>query len=223
MKKTILVGLALTVAAVMGTSAQTQALHGTETPDHNATSTADDTRREEVRTTDIASREAERRLELDAKRQALEQKVAERRAAIAEKLSGARAESCEKKQTAINRILDNRTDAAQRHYDRFKSIQDRLVSFVDSKELNVENASALEVIMEDKQVAAQGAIDAVTAAEFTCKDADARSPGTIIIDQIAAAKQALKEYRTAIKDYAVAVKSAAQTVPSQDESTEGAE
>lgn len=156
----------------------------------------------------------EHKNELDAKRQALEQRLAERRAAVTEKLSGERAELCKRKEQTINQTLDNRVDAAQRHFDKLKDIHGKLAAFVTEKELSVNNANALELILGEKQADAQATIDAVKALDFECTIADAHAPGAIVIDQMTEAKQALKDYRTAIKDYAVAIRSAA--TPSTD-------
>jgi len=173
-------------------------------------------------TDDIKSRlqqfEQKRTEEIQSKRQAMEDRFAEKRAAIATKLSGERKQRCESKEAKINQMLDKRTAAAQRHFDTFKSIQDRLTTFVADKNLDVENAAALELIMNDAQTAAQAAITAASSVEFACKDADASSPGHIIMDEIVTAKQALKEYRQAVRDYAIAVKAAATV---ETETTDG--
>ncbi len=163
--------------------------------------------------------EQKRQDEIQNKRQEIENRVAEKRAAIAEKLSGERKLRCESREAGINQLLDNRTAAAQRHFDTFKSIQDRLTTFVANKNINVENAAALELIMNDAQTAAQAAITAVGGVDFVCKDADASSPGHIVMDEVVAAKEALKEYRQAIRDYAVAVRAA---VTVETETPEGA-
>lgn len=212
-------GLVLSAGIVMGSGQQAHALLFetlTET-----TKAVDGTVRGVTSQVKLTSEqlEAQKRTELESRQRAIEDRINEKRAAINEKLSGARQERCESKQATINQILDNRSAAAQRHFDRFKNIQDKLVAFVAAKNLNVENASALELIMNDKQTAAQAAVTAVAGVDFVCKDADASSPGSIVMDEIIAAKQALKDYRDAIKDYAVAVRAAADV---ETETTEGA-
>lgn len=202
MRKNIFVSLVLAATLAVGIAQTSQALE-TETILQSVVSRVEG---EVQSATDTAT---ERRQEIETKRQEIEQKVAEKKAAIAEKLSGKRAERCAQRQDTINRVLDTRTSAAQQHFAKFKAIQDKLQAFVTDKDLNVENASALELIMNDKQANAQAAIDAVGATDFDCASADATAPGAIVMDQIAAAKQALKDYRAAIKDYAVAIRSAA--------------
>ena len=140
----------------------------------------------------------------------IEQKIAEKQAAVLHKLEGNRAQKCQRHETRINEILTNRVDAAQRHFDTFKSIQTRLETFVANKHLDVVNANALKTIMDDRQASALAAIETTRAVHFSCADTDATAPGKIVMDQVAAEKQALKQYRTAIKDYAVAVKSSAK-------------
>lgn len=211
MRKNIFVSLVLAATLTVGVAQTSQALQ-TETILQTVTSRVQGV---ETRVQTVE----ERRQEIDAKRQEIERKVAEKKAAIAEKLSGQRAERCAQKQDTINRILDTRTSAAQRHFDKFKAIQDKLQAFVVDKELSVENASALELIMNDKQTEAQAAVDAAVATDFDCLNTDAAAPGRIVVEQIATVKQALKDYRTAIKDYAVAVRTAA-TPPTENNSTD---
>lgn len=217
MKKGIFVSLLLAAVTVVGTAQTSHALplldSFTSTLFSRIGETENQTQNETNQTDNAAS---EKQAELDAKRQEIEQKLAERRAAIAEKLSGKRAEQCEKKEATINRVLDDRVSAAQRHLDKFKVIQDKLVAFVADKQLDVQNASALEVIMNDKQQNAQAAIDTIATVDFSCANADATSPGAIVMDEVASVKQALKDYRTAIKDYAISVKNSV-TPPSSDD------
>jgi len=208
MKKSLLLGAAFAITAVISTPLMSEAL----LPDVGATVEAIAPQVKNAQTT------LEKDQETQAKRDALQQKLAKKKAAIAEKLSGERAETCEKKQDKINRILDQRVDSAQKHLETFNAIRDKLAAFVVAKELNVENVSALEVIMNDKQTAAQAAVEAADQADFVCTDTDASAPGRIVKEQITTQKQALKEYRTAIKEYAVAVKSSAEAI--EPENTE---
>lgn len=217
MKKGIVFGLALAISAVMAPAPHAEALVTESLYDAtNSLQGVVQGAENQVRLT-TEKLEAQRQQEVETRRQAIESRITEKRAAITQKLSGASKERCESRQATINQILDKRTAAAQRHFDRFKNIQDKLVAFVEAKELNVENAAALELIMNDSQTAAQAAITAVSAVDFVCKDADAASPGSIVMDEIVAAKTALKNYRTAIKDYSVAVRSAATTITETSE------
>ena len=157
--------------------------------------------------TENSEREAKMSEEVEVKRAEIEERLATKRAAIHEKLSGKRAEICEKKQATINRILDNRVSTASKHFERFKDIQDKLVAFVEAKGLAVENAAALELIMNDAQASAIAAIEAAGTTNFACTETDATAPGKIVTEQVGAQKHALKNYRSAIKDYVVAIKS----------------
>lgn len=216
MRKNIFVSLLLAATLTVGIAQTSQALE-TENIVQSAVSRVE---RTEGDVRGISDRAAEKRKEIEAKRLEIEQRIADRKAAIAEKLSGERAERCLERQDTINNILDNRTSAAQQHFDKFQAIQDKLVAFVADKELSVENANALEIIMDDKQTEAQAAIDAAGATNFDCMNTDANAPGKIVMEQVAAAKQALKGYRTAIKDYAVAVRTAAAPLVEDSGSTE---
>jgi hypothetical protein len=207
MKKSLLLGATLAITAVISAPLMSAALLPNSA---TAEATAP-----QVKTAQIT---LEKTQEIQAKREALEQRLAEKRAAIGEKLSGERAETCEKKQDTINMILDQRVDSAQQHLDKLNAIYAKLAAFVTAKDLEVENASAFELIVNDKQTAAQAAVDAAKVTDFACTEADAAAPGKIVKDQMTAQKQALKDYRTAIKDYAVAIKSAAEAI--EPENTE---
>lgn len=202
MKKSLLFGALLALVVVTGSPFASRAL--------SLNDTSTEARNNEKQGSVLADRDervSNMMQEVDAKRAEIEQRLAAKRAAIQEKLSGKRAESCEKKQASINQILDNRVSAASKHFDRFKAIQEKLVAFVETKALVVENAAALELIMNDAQASARAAIDAASATDFACTETDAAAPGKIVTEQVGAQKQALKNYRSAIKDYAVALKS----------------
>lgn len=222
MIKGLVVGLMLATATVLSTSQTSHALH---VVDGVTKSILSRTQQAEEQVRSATDRRADKQAELDAKRQAIEQRLAERRAAVTEKLSGERVMRCEKKEVTINQILDNRVDAAQRHFDKLKAIHEKLAAFVIEKELSVDNANALELILSEKQGDAQATIDAVKALDFECAITDAHAPGSIVIDQMTETKQALKDYRTAIKDYAVAIRSAATetTDPAEDGAETNAE
>ena len=223
MIKGLVVGLVLASTIVLGTSQTSHALHTVDTLTQSILGRA---QQAEEQVQAAMDRKAQRQAEFDAKRQAIEQQIAERRAAVTEKLTGERAEKCEQQEVTINQTLDNRGTAAQRHFDKLKSLHEKLSAFVTEKELAVDNAAALELILGEKQDDAQATIDAVKALDFECTIADAHAPGMIVKDQFTEAKQALKDYRTAIKDYALAIRGAAtagedntSTESTQDDST----
>lgn len=211
MKKSLVLSAALSAIFVIGSPFVSQG-HSLEGTSSEATDTVKTVSSREDRP-ERAQKTAD---EVRIKRTEIEQKIAEKRAAIEEKLSGKRVETCAKKQATINRILDNRVSSAQTHLDRFKAIHEKLISFVDAKGLVVDNAMALEVIMDDAQIAAQAAIDAAAVTDFACADADAQAPGKIVTEQVSAQKLALQDYRTAIKDYASAVKNTVETNKTED-------
>ena len=164
---------------------------------------------EHVRGTVESARDAAMPEEVQVKRQEIQARIDAKRSAITDKLSGQRAETCEKKETTINQVLDNRSTAAERHFNTFKSIRDRLDAFVAEKQLNIDNAEALRNILNDSEGSALAAIENAKVTDFSCESTDAHSPGKIVTEQVAAQKEALKTYRTDLKNYAVAVKSAA--------------
>ena len=206
MIKGLVVGLALATVTTLGTSQTTHALHPVDSLTESVRARLQQTK-EHVQS--AVDKKAEKQIELDAKRQAIEQRIADRRAAITEKLTGERADRCEKKEVAINQILDNRVITAEKYFDKLKSIHDKLDAFVTDKQLDVDNANALKLILDEKQDDAQATIEAAKALDFDCTIADAHAPGLIVVDEMTEAKQSLKDYRTALKDYAVAVRSAA--------------
>lgn len=218
MIKGVVVGLILASATVLGTGQTSHALHSVDSLTQSLLAR---TQQAEERVQSAMDRKTQRQAELDAKRQAIEQQIAERRAAIAEKLTGERAERCEQKEVTINRILDTRGTAAQRHLDKLKSIHEKLAAFVTEKNLNVDNANALELILNEKQDDAQASVDTVKTLDFECATTDANAPGAIVKSQFTETKQTLKDYRTAIKDYALAVRGAATAdTPTETETSE---
>jgi hypothetical protein len=197
----------------------------TQTGVHDATSLVR-TEVEKVQGTETQNKEeaAElRRQEIEAKRLEIEQKNAAKRAAVTEKLSGKRAEQCKAKQDQINRMLDERSEAARRHYETFATIQDRLQTYAENQKLDIKYDSALQIIIPGAQDKALAAVQALETTQFDCENVDASAPGAIIKDQIAATKLALSEYRDAIKEYAEAIKAAAsasEATPTEQNSEE---
>ena len=219
MKKGLVAGLLLASVTVTGLSQPTHALHGDDGLTQSLLVRAQQAEENVQSATD---RKTQRQAELEAKRQAIEQKIADRRAAVMEKLTGERAERCNQKEVTINQILDDRATAAERHLGKLEAIHEKLAAFATEKELDVDNAGALELILTEKQGNAQAAVAAVKALDFDCAIADASAPGMIVKDQFTEAKQALKGYRDAIRDYAIAIRSAAAE-PKLDQSTESTE
>ena len=147
--------------------------------------------------------------EHDQKRQEIQDRITERRAAVVERLSGERAEACERKEPVINEMLAKKSETAKSYYDRFSAIQTKLNEFVAVHHLDVESASALQLILTEKQEAAATLLDATTSVTFECDLTSADHPGLIVRDLVEQKKQALIEYRDALKEYATAIKEAA--------------
>lgn len=210
MKRSLLALLLATTFAITGSNS-TYALHSTD---------SFAAREQSVRPTEEVITD-DKKLEIEARKQELEQKLAEKRASVSEKLLGVRAEKCEKQQVNINSMLDKRFETAQKHFNTFNAIQLRLEELVEDKEIEVSNHSALKLIMTNLGAKAQGSISMLKSTDFKCEDADATAPGAIVKDQVATAKQDLKNYRDAIKDYAQTIKSSVEstTEPSSDETT----
>lgn len=174
----------------------------------------------------ITSTEVERSAKMEQRRAEAKAKLEARIAGVEEKLDQKRQELCEKRETRINAVVDKRVVQLQKHLDKFNMIRDRFVQFVENKELDVTGAADLESVMNDKQAAAQAAIDAVSSYQFSCDSVDKSNPGGIAKISVEAAKTALKDYRTAIKDYAKAARDAAKvaegtTETETDNSAEG--
>lgn len=217
MKKHLFVATLFTVAVTFSATHTTQALPVVDTVAKTTNETVEKTTSAARAASDVAVTDKQ---DVQEKRQALEQKMAERKAAIAEKLSGQREEKCKQREATINSVLDNRVSAAERYFTKFQAIQKKLTTFATEKQLNIENAAALELVMNDSANTAQAALQAIQAIDFTCANASAAAPGALVKDQVVATKQALKDYRTAIKDYAAALKASVEQDKTTDTTTE---
>jgi hypothetical protein len=149
--------------------------------------------------------------EVEQKRLELQQKIEARRAAVSEKLDGKRADVCEKREQAINQELANRTAAAERYLEKFKTIHARLTDFATKHSITIENANALLLIMDDKKGDAEATIATAKLSSFDCAITSAATPGSIMRGLIAEEKLTLQQYRDSIKEYATALKTAAST------------
>lgn len=227
MKKHLAAGLILAASIIIGASQPTYALLDLARSDNQApreTQSADD--RVPENSGDVLS--ATRNDDLEQRRLEIQQKIQAKRDAVTERLSGRRAEICEQKEQGINQAIAARNAAAQRYFDKFKAIQERLTNFAAEKKLEVKNASALELVMNGRQGEAAATIGAASVTTFDCAVTSASDPGHIIRELVKEEKTALLEYRDAVKDYAVAIKEAAtsvesssttETTPAQTETT----
>lgn len=146
-----------------------------------------------------------------------EQTVAERRAQLTERLNQLKTErqarlserklqACQAKTEKINAIIQQRGKQAEKHLETFKSIATRVQEFVQTKQRTVENYDTLVAAIEEKEAAAQAAIEVNNATVFDCTTADASSPAKVPRTTITEVRDTLKEYRTAIKNLIVQVK-----------------
>lgn len=206
MKKQLLVGFLVACAAIIGTAQPSYALLELVRTDTSQQKQEDQSG---SGSETGAVLNAVKLDETESKRAEIQQKIDAKRAAVTEKLSGRRAELCEQREAKINEALTNRTAAAERYLEKFKTIHDRLSSFAADQQLTVENAAALGLILTDKQAHVEATIGVAKATTFDCSAASADNPGQVVKDLIAEEKQVLDEYRTALKDYADAVKAAA--------------
>lgn len=207
MNKRLLVGFLVACAAVIGTAQPSYALLElvrTDTSEQKQENQSDSgSESGNVLNSAIKNDDAEH------KRLEIQEKIDAKRAAVTEKLSGRRAELCEQREAKINEALASRTAAAELYYEKFKTIQDRLQSFVTEQSLAVENDNALGLIMADKRAHVEATIGIAKATTFECADTPAANPGQIVKDLVAEEKKTLAEYRTSVRDFADAVKAAA--------------
>lgn len=146
---------------------------------------------------------AERRAELQKKVQALRQEAKTH-------LNDARKKVCETRQDNINKIIQKRSEQGTKQLGVFTKISDRVQEFVKNKNLTVENYDGLVSAINDKEAAAQAAIDANSGVTFSCDTTSADKPAQVPRTTIEAVRTALKDYRTAIKNLIVNVKASAE-------------
>ena len=213
MKKHLAASLLLAASIIIGASQPSYALLDIARSDTRAPREAQsDNQAQPEREGDVLS--ATQTDELEQRRMEIQQKIQAKRDAVTERLSGRRAEICEQKEQGINQAIAARNASAQRYFDKFKAIQERLTSFASEKKLEIKNASALELIMNDKRDETAATISAANATTFDCAMTSASNPGHIIRELVQEEKNTLLEYRAAVKDYALAVKAAAQSIES---------
>lgn len=147
--------------------------------------------------------------EVSAKRQEIAEKIAEKKARVDERLTGARLEKCKKRESKVNAIIAKHVTNDERHMKTFDTVRDNLVGFIERKKLDVSGQAELKDAMDTKRQTALDAIDSLRAQTFSCNDASATEPGSIVKQVNTLARDALKDYRTAIRQYAQAVKKAA--------------
>lgn len=153
------------------------------------------------RTTTKEPTTTERRTEITKR---IDQLKAEPRTELNEK----QRQTCENRAEKINQLIKKRSEEAQKHLEKFKSVATRVEEFVTTKHRTVANYDSLVATINEKEAAAQAAIDANSAATFQCATVDAKDPGKLPRAHFDAVRDALKEYRTAIKNLIVQVKSA---------------
>lgn len=201
----------------------------TTTTRHEGDSTSTTTRVAEAEPTTDTENQAEtestdsstgpRAEEVKKRRAELELKIEAIKAENKVRLTDARLKACENHQTQINNIIQKRSQQATNQLAVFTKISDQVQAFVKSKNLTVANYDTLVSAINDKQAAAQAAIDANSAVKFDCSTASADKPGILPRTTIDAVRTALQDYRTAIKNLIVQVKASAEKASSTTTTT----
>lgn len=144
---------------------------------------------------EIAERVAERKA-------AAKTMVAEKRETAQEKSQEARQAACERRQEKLTSAMANLSAAAGRHAAAFDSIFTRVQGFYDSGQLVVSNYDELVGAATEAQSAAQVEIGALgnLNVEIDCEDPDVAATVAAFRDSAAAARTALKTYRSALVD-----------------------
>lgn len=189
---------------------------GTTTTSHTETNVGT-TNETEVHSTESTS--GRRTEEVARHRAELEEKVQEAKEENKTRLDDARKKVCENHQDKINNIIQKRSEQATKQLAVFNKISDRVQEFVKTKNLTVENYDTLVTAINDKEAAAQAAIEANSAVKFECATANGEKPTSVPRTTIEAVRTALHDYRTAIKNLIVNVKSAAEKKESTESSS----
>lgn len=119
-----------------------------------------------------------------------------------------RKQLCEKKSEQLGDIVQKRAQSAKGFYERFSSFNDKVDRFIEAKSLEVENYTELVTAVEDAAVNAEEAIASLEGLQFevNCEDVDLTTQNTQSYrDAVAAARVALKDYKTALVNYLRAV------------------
>lgn len=146
----------------------------------------------------------------DERNMTTEQK-SDRTIAIKERIRGRLDENrkrvCELRSDKIKGIMSRAANQGQRHMQVFTKIYERVVTFYNNKNLEVENYDQLVADVNSKKSAADQAIEFLKAnTDFDCNSDDPIGRVEEFRAKLKAMHQALKGYRTSIKNLIVAVK-----------------
>lgn len=142
-------------------------------------------------------------------RKTAKERVEAKKAAIQAKLDDKRKEVCERRESKIVSTQQRAEMQAKKHLAVFQKIKERTLTFAEEKNVSVANLQELKAETDAKELAAVGAIEAITATSFDCdSEGTNKELGMTVRQSIIAAHTALKDYRTAVKELILGVKKA---------------
>lgn len=114
---------------------------------------------------------------------------------------------CENRKTAINNKLSAFNTAADKHFTKLNSINDKIVAFQEKKQVVLANQAELEADITAKKQAASEAIAALKAiaVDVDCSDPETAVTLGAVRDAAHNARAALHEYRVELKNLVVAI------------------
>lgn len=131
----------------------------------------------------VEQRKAELRLKL-------EQRASERK----EKLEGRRLAQCQNRQTRINELMIKSADVSQRHLENVRKFEESIRTFAAKKSIESETFISLAQEVDEKEAAAEAALEVTATQKFDCSTLDAQMPSGEL-------KTARETKRTALQDY----------------------
>jgi len=165
-----------------------------------------------ARAEEAQSRKEEIKERIEAKKQEIKAKIASRAALRREKLAEVKKKVCETKQRNIIRRSENMAKRADKQFDVFGNIADRVDTYYTDKLVPqgkvLPNYQSLKDEIAAKEEAAQAAVEAAldAAKNFDCEGDDPKGQLTQYREYMQEVIKALKEFRTSIKNFIVAVR-----------------
>ena len=157
----------------------------------------------------------------EAKKQALE-RLAQKKAEVKSKLDERRRAKCQERENKINTIIAQRAGQGAKHYEVFKKIKDRVITFTESKEISPDGYAALLASVNEKEQAVIVAIETAKTVKLDCAaESSDKNMGNYIRQSVSEIRESLKAYRTSVKDLIAGVKQAAETKVNATESQSG--
>lgn len=134
------------------------------------------------------------------------------------KLSDRRKSLCDYHESRVKSIVRKSAEQSAKHLGIFQSYEERVKAFYVNKKLSASNYDTLLAVVEQKEVAAVEAVEAVRATVFECDhEGENKEIASFVLSTIKAQHTALKEYRTALKDWMVAVKNVASDAEGEED------